>query len=98
MHYFDTQWNTKHTMKYKEQMCKAVKAYWDANYRDQTVVEERLTKRATVLNKRLNRAPSTTVTSKDFDQYVTSIPVSLHDRKATSLLRWWARLGPPQLR
>jgi hAT family protein len=98
MHYFDAQWNTKHTIKYKEQMRKAVKAYWDTNYRDQTVIEERPTKRATVLDKRLNRAPSTTATGNDFDHYITGMPVSLYDRKATSLLQWWARLGPPQLR
>ena len=98
MHYFDAEWNIKHTIKYKEAMRKAVKAYWEANYRDQAVPEERPAKRATVLDKHLNRSPSLSATGDDFDQYISGMPVTFPDRKATTLLRWWVKLGPPQLR
>lgn len=87
MHYFNRQWDTPATADAKEKMRKAVKSHWTARYRDQLTPEERPTKRATVLDKHLGRLLFITGTGDVFDKYITGMPVSMFDCKATSLLQ-----------
>jgi hypothetical protein len=98
MHYFDKNWDTEHTSKYKREMRKAVKQEWESNYRDQAGPDERPLKRVTVLDKHLNRASSISMRGDEFDKYTSAMPVTFASPTATTLLQWWARLGPQQLR
>lgn len=79
-------------------MIKQVRKYQEDNYRDQPIDNERLTKRVSLFDRYLNRAPVTSFTSNDFDKYITGMPISLVNRKAITLLRWQCNIGPPSLR
>lgn len=97
LHYFNREWNTQHTAGIKNKMRAAVKKYWESNYPVEPNSEERPRKRANVFDDHLNHTLSTPTSSDEFDTYITDMPVSLPDRRDTTLLRWWLKFGTPRL-
>jgi hypothetical protein len=96
MHYFDTNWDTKNTSKFKAPMRKAIRQEWLTKYRHLAIEDERPVKRPTILDRHLNRVSTTD--GDQFDTYVEGMPVTFRSPTATTLLGWWEKIGPPQLR